>query len=131
MLTTITNETISPNVTNTPGANHMLSNFIFTENFESPTESELERLYEKLLKIEVLIYRGRLKHLKSLRKRMNQLHQQIDNAYDEASKYYELDMHKLAITIREFQEDIYNLRECPPVRPSSYRLPNKNDEEEI
>ena len=109
----------------------MLSNFTFTENFESLTESELERLYEKLLKIEVLIYRGRLKHQKSLQKRMNQLHQEINDAYIEASKYYELDMHKLAITIREFQEDIYNLRERPPARPSQYRLPSKNDEEEI
>ena len=100
----------------------MLSNFLQRQKPENLSEIELERLYEKLLKLEVHIYRRRLSHLKALRKRVSMIHREIDKAYQDAYQTYEIDLHNLAVTVREFQEDIADLRGVSDeirVRPES------------
>lgn len=88
----------------------MVSNYSLSTNSESQTEIELERLYEKLLKLEVHLYRRRLRHVKTLRQHMTMIHREIDNAFHNAYQSYETDTHNLSRTIREFQEDIAKLR---------------------
>ena len=96
------------------------------KNSVNDTEMELERLYIKLFKLETHLYRRRLSHLKSLRKRVSLIHREIDKAYHDAYQTYEIDMHHLSIHIREFQDDLNLLRST--VVPDSVKMKtfNKN-----
>ena len=92
----------------------MLSKSTSLENAETTSEEELERLHRKLIKLETNIYRRRLAHVKSLRKHITFIQREIENGFHSAYQVYEVDMHNLAITVREFQEDIANLLSIAP-----------------
>ena len=95
----------------------MLAKNSHSENSVIHTVKELERISTKLQQLEVHLYRRRLTHLKSLRKRVNLIHREIDKAYHDAYQTYEIDLHNLAINVREFQDDINSLRQIISLNP--------------
>lgn len=100
----------------------MVSKTTYLENAETTSEAELARLHRKLMKLETNIYRRRVAHVKTLRKHITMIQREIENAFHAAYQVYEVDMHQLAITVREFQEDIANLGSIPPENPHQESL---------